>query len=105
MWKDLAGMSRIYEQSSYVGNRRMKLYTNEEMREAITFEMGDRFGEVFDLWLEKHNKAIYEHAAEIAQERSDDMMSCTKDDDCHVKAYGAYLAADDIRSFAQKAGA
>lgn len=35
-----------------------KPYTDEEMREAITFEMGDRFGEVFDLWLENHDKII-----------------------------------------------
>ena len=36
-------------------------------------------------------------AAEIAQERCDDLEACHKIDDCHILAKGAFLAADDIR--------
>ena len=36
-------------------------------------------------------------AAVIAQARHDDMMWCSKPDDCHAIARGAHFAAEDIK--------
>lgn len=44
-------------------------------------------------------------AAEIAQDRHDDMLYCSKPDDCHTIARGAELAAADILWEADKAAA
>ena len=43
-------------------------------------------------------------AANIADNRHIDMMYCMKDDDCHTKAAGAKLVADDIRYAAARGG-
>lgn len=38
----------------------------------------------------------FSEALRIARVRADDMNLCNKDDDCHTKAEGIYLALDDI---------